>query len=86
MSVCACVLIGALSQSTANGLLRSSNLIFWASKSLQTHSESAVVFAQFFNKKCNGQCSATDLLHHRLTASDSGFLLTSVFPTGPDWL
>lgn len=31
--VCVRVLIGALSQSTANGLLRSSNLIFWAPKS-----------------------------------------------------
>lgn len=48
--VCACVLIGALSQSTANGLLRSSNLIFWASKSENSLWERSCVCSVFQQK------------------------------------
>lgn len=48
--VCVCVLIGALSQSTANGLLRSSNLIFWASKSENSLWERSCVCSVFQQK------------------------------------
>ena len=63
-------LVGAFSTSTANGLLSSSNLHFWTSKSANCRVNSAQSMLSFFSKLCTWEHGGRDLRFHGLAAGE----------------